>query len=154
MGHAGFQCQCAKAGHIPNVTRDQAHTVRRACMKGQHKTLTDGNGEGMGCILANNLQKTTYVIDKTRKHTTHGRRSSAPDREGRFMTSHKLKLRGSRGVPMPMREGRAHPQLDTLPGTQNMACVHERATQNTIGWYRSRNGLDLGQQHIEGNLCH
>ena len=44
VDHAGFQCQCAKEGHIPNVTRNQAHTVWRACMKGQHKTLPDGTG--------------------------------------------------------------------------------------------------------------
>ena len=55
---------------------------------------------------------------------------------------------------MPMREGRAHPQRDTRPGTHSMACVHERATQNNTRWYRSRNGLDLGQQHTEGDLRH
>ena len=67
MDHAGFQCQCAKAGHIPIVPCDQAHTVWRACMRGQNKTLTDGTGAGMGWILANNLQKATYVIDKNQQ---------------------------------------------------------------------------------------
>ena len=67
MDHAGFQCQYAKAGHTPNVTHDQAHTIWRACMKGQHKTLPDGTVAGMGWILANNLQKATYVIDKNQK---------------------------------------------------------------------------------------
>ena len=36
-------------------------------MKGQHKTLTDGTGAGMGWILANNIQKATYIIDKNQK---------------------------------------------------------------------------------------
>ena len=40
VDHTGFQCQCAKAGHTPNVPRDQAHTaVFCACMKGQQKKL-------------------------------------------------------------------------------------------------------------------
>ena len=64
VDHTGFQCQCAKEGHIPNVPRDQAHTVWRACIKGQHKTLPNGTGAGMGWILANKLQKANYVIDK------------------------------------------------------------------------------------------
>ena len=67
MYHAGFQFQCAKAGHTPYATLDQAHTVWRACMKGQHKTLLDGNGAGMGWILLNTIQKATYVIDKNQK---------------------------------------------------------------------------------------
>ena len=53
--------------HIPNVPREQAHTVWHVCMKGQHKTLPNGTGAGMGWILANNLQKATYVIDKNQK---------------------------------------------------------------------------------------
>ena len=92
VDHAGFQSQCAKAGHTPNVTCNRAHKVWRACMKGQHKTLPDGTGAGMGWILANNIQKATYVIDKNSKHTRNGRRNSAPDREGQLMKSHKLKL--------------------------------------------------------------
>ena len=67
VDQAGFQCQCAKEGHSPNVTRDQDHTVWRACMKGKHKTLPDSTGSGMGWILANNLQKANYVIDKKKK---------------------------------------------------------------------------------------
>ena len=62
VDHVGFQCQCAKAGQIPNVTRDQSHTVWRACMNGQHKTLPDGTGSGIGWILVKTLQKATYVI--------------------------------------------------------------------------------------------
>ena len=67
VDHARFQCQCAKAGHIPNLLRDQSHTVWRACIKGQHKTLQDGTGSGMGWILANKLQKTTYGFDKNQQ---------------------------------------------------------------------------------------
>ena len=67
VDHAGFQCHSAKAGHIPNLTRNQAHTVWRACIKGQHKKLPDDTGAGMGWILDNNLQKATYVIDKNRQ---------------------------------------------------------------------------------------
>ena len=67
VDHVGIQCQCAKAGHIPNVTRNQAHTVWCECMKGQHKTLLGGTGAGMGWILAKNLQKATYVIDKNQQ---------------------------------------------------------------------------------------
>ena len=67
VDQAGFQCQSAKAGHILNLTRNQAHIVWCACRKGHHKTLPDGTGAGMGWILANNLQKATYVIDKNQQ---------------------------------------------------------------------------------------
>ena len=67
VDRVGFQCQCAKAGHIPNMTRNQAHAVWRAFMKGHHKTLPDGTGAGMGWILANNLQKSNYTIDKNQQ---------------------------------------------------------------------------------------
>jgi hypothetical protein len=33
-------------------------------MKAQHKTLPDGTGAGMGWILAQNLRKATFVMDK------------------------------------------------------------------------------------------
>ena len=67
VDHAGFQFQSTKAGHIPNVPREQAHTVRSACMKGQHKTLPDGTRSGMGWILAKTLQKATYFIDENQQ---------------------------------------------------------------------------------------
>ena len=63
----GSNANARRQGTPPNVTRNQAHTVWRACMKGQHKTLPDGTGAGMGWILANNLQKANYVIDKNQQ---------------------------------------------------------------------------------------
>ena len=68
VDHAGFQRQCAKEGHIPNVPHDQSHKVWRACMKGQHKTLTDDTGSGIGWILAKNLHKANYVIEKKQQY--------------------------------------------------------------------------------------
>ena len=67
VDHAGFQCQSAKTGLIPNVPCNQAHIVWRACMKEKHKTLPNGTGAGMGLILANNLQKATYIINKNQQ---------------------------------------------------------------------------------------
>jgi hypothetical protein len=38
-----------------------AHTVPRASMKAQHKTLPDGTGAGMGWILSESIGKASYV---------------------------------------------------------------------------------------------
>ena len=62
--HAGWQCQYKKTTHIPNVTRDEAHTVAGASMKAQHKTLPDGTGAKHGWILAGQLHKANWVMDK------------------------------------------------------------------------------------------
>jgi len=61
VDHNGYQCQNQKDGHIPNVPRDQAHMVYRACMKAQHKTLPDGSGLGQGFVLQHNLTKAAFV---------------------------------------------------------------------------------------------
>ena len=48
VDHPGNQCPIAKAGHIPNINRDEAHLVPGASMKAQHKVLSDGTGAGKG----------------------------------------------------------------------------------------------------------
>ena len=40
-----------------------AHTVPRASMKAQHKTLPDGTGAGQGWILSESIGKAAYVRD-------------------------------------------------------------------------------------------
>jgi hypothetical protein len=64
--------------HIPTVKRADAHTIWGASMKAQHKTLPDGTGAGMGWILAQNLRKANFVIDKREENAQqwwrqHGR---------------------------------------------------------------------------------
>ena len=53
-----------KRTHIPNVGRDEAHTIAVASMKAQHKTLPDGSGTGKGWILAQQLIKSNWVMDR------------------------------------------------------------------------------------------
>jgi hypothetical protein len=64
VDHQGFQCPVPRNDHIPTVSRDDAHTIWGASMKAQHKTLPDGTGAGMGWILAQNLRKANFVMDK------------------------------------------------------------------------------------------
>ena len=61
MDHDGYGCPNPKVHHVPSVTRAMAHTVPRASMKAQHKTLPDGTGAGMGWILSESINKATYV---------------------------------------------------------------------------------------------
>ena len=56
-----------KNTHIPNVPRDEAHTVAGASMKAQHKTLPDGTGAGHGWILAVQLRKADCVMDQNKQ---------------------------------------------------------------------------------------
>ena len=67
VDHPGGQCREPREGHIPNVPRDEAHTVWRASMKAQHKTLPDGTGAGKGWILANQLGKANFVIKQQKQ---------------------------------------------------------------------------------------
>ena len=53
-----------KRTHIPNVGRDEAHTIAVDSMKAQHKTLPDGSGTGKGWILAQQLIKSNWVMDR------------------------------------------------------------------------------------------
>ena len=64
MDHDGYHCLNQKLGHIPNVPRNEAHTVYRASMKAQHRTLPDGSGAGKGWHLAQNLRKANFVMDQ------------------------------------------------------------------------------------------
>ena len=70
VNHAGWQFQYKNTTHIPNVPRDEAHTVAGASTKAQHKTLPDGTGAGHGWILAGQLRKAHWVMDQNeqRKH--------------------------------------------------------------------------------------
>ena len=43
-----------------------AHTVPRASMKAQHKTLPDGTGAGMGWILSESIGKASYIREGKR----------------------------------------------------------------------------------------
>ena len=62
VDHPGNRCPVAKPNHIPNVPRDEAHTVPGACMKAAHKTLPDGTGAGKGWILSQNLTKHQWAM--------------------------------------------------------------------------------------------
>ena len=64
VDHAGWQCQYKKTTQIPNVPRDEAHTVAGSSMKSQHKTLPDGMGAGHGWILAGQLRKANWFMDQ------------------------------------------------------------------------------------------
>jgi hypothetical protein len=64
VDHQGFQCPMPRNDHIPTVRREDAHTIWGASMKAQHKTLPDGTGAGMGWILAQNLRKANFVMDR------------------------------------------------------------------------------------------
>ena len=61
VDHDGYGCTNPKVHHVPSVTRAMAHTVPRASMKAQHKTLPDGTGAGMGWILSESIGKAAYV---------------------------------------------------------------------------------------------
>ena len=67
VDHVGWQCQYKKHTHIPNVPRDEAHTVAGASMKAQHKTLYDGTGSGHGWILTGQLRKANWVMDQNKQ---------------------------------------------------------------------------------------
>ena len=64
VDHPGNMCPRAKQGHIPNVPRDQAHLCPGACMKGQHRMLPDGTGQGKGWIQAQGMNKAFYTMAK------------------------------------------------------------------------------------------
>ena len=64
MDHNGYHCPNQKLGHVPNVPRDEAHTMYRASMKAQHRTMPDGPGAGKGWYLAQNLRKANFVMDQ------------------------------------------------------------------------------------------
>jgi hypothetical protein len=74
VDHQGFQCQDPRNNHIPAVKREDAHTIWGASMKAQHKTLPDGTGAGMGWILAQNLRKANFVMDKREENAQQWRR--------------------------------------------------------------------------------
>jgi hypothetical protein len=63
--------------HIPTVRREDAHTIWGASMKAQHKTLPDGTGAGMGWILAQNLRKANFVMDRREENAQQWRRRQA-----------------------------------------------------------------------------
>jgi hypothetical protein len=74
VDHQGFQCPAPRSDHIPTVKREDAHTIWGASMKAQHKTLPDGTGAGMGWILAQNLRKANFVMDKRQENAQQWRR--------------------------------------------------------------------------------
>jgi hypothetical protein len=78
VDHPGFQCPNPRSNHIPTVKREDAHTIWGASMKAQHKTLPDGTGAGMGWILAQNLRKANFVMDKRQENYEHWRRQQGP----------------------------------------------------------------------------
>ena len=66
VDHNGLQFHpnTRKRTHIPNVGRNESHTIAGASMKVQHKTLPDGFGSGKGWILAQQLRKSNWVMDQ------------------------------------------------------------------------------------------
>jgi hypothetical protein len=73
VDHQGFQCPAPRNDHIPTVNRGDAHTIWGASMKAQHKTLPDGTGAGMGWILAQNLRKANFVMDRREENAQQWR---------------------------------------------------------------------------------
>ena len=69
VDHIGWQCQLnkIKITHIPNVVRDEAHTIADASMKAQHKNLPDGYGADNGWILTQQLRKENWIMDQQDK---------------------------------------------------------------------------------------
>ena len=66
VDHDGYHCppNCQKLHHLPHIKRDEAHMVKGACMKAQHKTLPDGSGAGLGWIMTQNMEKGRFVLDR------------------------------------------------------------------------------------------
>ena len=66
VDHTGWQCHPnnRKITHIPNVGRDEAHTIAGSFMKAQHKTLPDISGAGKVWKLAQKLRNANWVIDQ------------------------------------------------------------------------------------------
>ena len=62
--HTGWQFHPStrKRTHLPNVGRDDAHTISGASIKAQHKTLSDGSEAGKGWILVQQLRKSNWVL--------------------------------------------------------------------------------------------
>ena len=51
---------------MPNIKRDEAHLYAHqgASMVAQHKSLANGEGCGMGWIMANSVSKAQFVMDR------------------------------------------------------------------------------------------
>ena len=67
VDHAGHQCTHTNGGfHMPNIKRDEAHLYAHqgACMVAQHKSLANGEGCGMGWIMANSISKAQFVMER------------------------------------------------------------------------------------------
>ena len=63
--HPGNQCTFANGQyHMPNIKRDKAHLYAHqgASMVAQHKSLANGEGCGMGWIMANAVSKAQFVM--------------------------------------------------------------------------------------------
>ena len=64
VDHQSINCPNKKLGHRDDATRDNAHLIMGASMKGQHKTLPDGTGAGQGWILEQQLGKGRWLLEQ------------------------------------------------------------------------------------------
>jgi len=63
-----------------DVARKVAHTVEGASMRGQHKSLADGLGAGMGWIMRGPIAQAQWVVDQRR---AYGEKSGGSPRKWR-----------------------------------------------------------------------
>ena len=63
----GNACPVANtAYYMPKILRDEAHMYANqgASMVAHHKSLTDGTGAGIGCILANSISNAHFLMQR------------------------------------------------------------------------------------------
>ena len=65
VDHAGRNCPYAAPW---DVAREVAHTVEGASMRGQHKSLANGTGAGMGWIMRGPIAQAQWVVDQRRAY--------------------------------------------------------------------------------------
>ena len=65
VDHMGYECPY----YAPwNVERDHGHLVPGASTKGQHKTLADGTGAGLGWLMAQSITSAQWVMEQRREY--------------------------------------------------------------------------------------
>jgi hypothetical protein len=83
VDHPGTHCNHTNGGfHMPSIKRNEAHlyATQGASMVAQHKSLSNGEGCGMGWIMANSVSKAQFVMERQQQfrqqHTPPGGQQS------------------------------------------------------------------------------
>ena len=67
VDHTGNACSVANSTyHMPDIQHDEENMYANqgASMVAHHKSLTDGTGAGIGCILANSISKAHFLMQR------------------------------------------------------------------------------------------